>query len=175
MFCNSCGRQCRQNAAFCDACGARLFKEQEPPRLKVNPPVGSLNPGVKLVSFLAIGIIGVSLVAGFISTDTQTKTAAPPKPLRVVDSDAARLTAFADCKFAIRNSLKAPSTAGIDEYGFAIDPMDGHIFPEDDHTFMTTHRVDAQNSFGAKLRKTFACEVRCSSAESCTVLNIQEQ
>ncbi len=104
----------------------------------------------------------------------KTSQATAGEQQRLVDSPVAQTRAFAKCQIAIEHALKAPSTAEIDEYGFGVDPMKGHIAALDSSTFRTYHQVDAENAFGAKLRKEMTCDIRCTTVDSCTVLAVNE-
>jgi hypothetical protein len=71
------------------------------------------------------------------------------------------------CKRAIELSLKAPSTA--DWGNKAAGRWDGHP-----GFFLVDYTVDAQNSFGAKLRSTFECQIRCLTKDACEVKKLYE-
>lgn len=82
--------------------------------------------------------------------------------------DNVRVAAQVRCRSVIEANLKAPSTAD-----FQSGLRDGIRY---DGKFMWTvqTRVDAQNSFGAKLRSVFTCKVRCLNDESCQVVKVVE-
>ncbi len=66
------------------------------------------------------------------------------------------------CKQSISARLKAPSTA---EWSF----KEAGRWRNHPGYFLVRYSVDAQNSFGAKLRSNFECEVLCLTADSCEV------
>lgn len=82
--------------------------------------------------------------------------------LKAWDAPLANSTARVMCKEAIASRLKAPSTA---------DWGDGESARWKDHPgyFLVTHTVDAENSFGAKLRSSYQCQVVCLAEEVCEV------
>jgi len=73
-----------------------------------------------------------------------------------------KFSAEFQCKQAIESRLKAPSTA--DWTGPATGLWKDHA-----GYFLVTYTVDAQNSFGAKLRSSYQCQVVCISEEACEV------
>lgn len=68
----------------------------------------------------------------------------------VTGSDEVR--AVQNCKTAVKNQLKAPSTAKFSNERFQYNPND-----ENDYQVVLT--VDAQNSFGATLQTEYACQM----------------
>ena len=79
----------------------------------------------------------------------------------------AAITAQVVCKMSIKSRLKAPSTA---------DWLGSNTARWRDHPgyFLTNYTVDAQNSFGAKLRGQYQCQVFCLSGDACQVTHISE-
>lgn len=73
------------------------------------------------------------------------------------------------CKFAIRNQLKAPSTARFPG-PFSVD-FTAPQYVSGANIWVWYVPVDAQNSFGAMIRNRFKCLVRASGAIELTVLN----
>ena len=71
------------------------------------------------------------------------------------------------CKHTIESHLKAPSTA--DWFHASTARWRNHP-----GYFLSTQTVDAQNSFGAKLRVSYECRVMCLSAKACEVEKLQE-
>lgn len=70
---------------------------------------------------------------------------------------AADFGAFDVCKGFVKERLKAPSTAKFRD--FYQDDGEVQVDRNTDGTYTVTSTVDAQNSFGAKLRSTFTCTV----------------
>lgn len=57
--------------------------------------------------------------------------------------------AYNACKKFVKDDLKAPSTASFAD----------HTVSQDATTYTVTGGVDAENSFGAKIRNTYTCTV----------------
>jgi len=57
--------------------------------------------------------------------------------------------AVAQCESAIKDQLKAPSTADFSD----------ERYTDNDPSWLVTGNVDAENSFGAKIRSFFRCEL----------------
>jgi len=108
------------------------------------------------------------------NTDHRSAEKPDPSEIQRRSNESMQLAAFATCRVAIKNSLNVPSGAEIDEYGFGVDSMKGHISVLHDHTFRTYHRVEAQNALGAKLRKQTTCDMSCSTEDECAVLKMVE-
>ena len=68
-------------------------------------------------------------------------------------TDADKVRAVQNCESAVKNQLKAPSTAKFSNESFQYNPND-----ELDYQVVLT--VDAQNSFGAMLQTEYACQMR---------------
>ncbi len=80
-------------------------------------------------------------------------------------SSGAEITAEILCKDVISSSLKAPSTADWSNANSA--RWSGHP-----GYFLVSHTVDAQNSFGAKIRANYQCQVVCLSESACEVTKV---
>ncbi len=72
------------------------------------------------------------------------------------------------CRVAVKNNLKAPSSADFQRYA------DDYIEYIGKGKFHVQTKADAVNSYGAKLRSTFECEVQCSSPSECIVTGLKE-
>jgi hypothetical protein len=79
----------------------------------------------------------------------------------------AEITAEVDCKLFIKSNLKAPSTADW------LSPSTGRWSGHPGY-FLVTQTVDAQNSFGAKIRSSYQCRVVCLSGDLCEVEKMYE-
>jgi hypothetical protein len=64
--------------------------------------------------------------------------------------------------------FKAPSSADFQSYA------DDDVEYMGKGMFHVETKVDAVNSFGAKLRSTFDCEVQCDTEKNCTVTDLKE-
>ncbi|GEM_PF-2196186 len=83
-----------------------------------------------------------------------------------LDSQPPTLEAEAACRATVKQNLKAPSTAD---------------FVDDDYVkylgkgkFDVQTTVDAQNSFGAKIRSNFDCKMQCFDEWHCSVTALKE-
>lgn len=90
---------------------------------------------------------------------------------------AARAAAFAEnakfraqvmCRDAVKQTLKAPSTADFES------SLADRIYYKGGDEFTVYTEVDAQNSFGAKLHAGFGCVVHCSDEKTCSVTEIKQ-
>ena len=87
-----------------------------------------------------VGILGLFIVAGFLSTPSNKGTA---------DNPSSRHTA---CAEAVKARLKAPTTAKFEWTSFGENSDTTEPFP-----YMTTGTVTSENSFGARLTKIVGC------------------
>lgn len=103
-----------------------------------NPTVGNRQIAIRVgIAVVVVGVILASMNSG------SSSASAPPQ--RDSESDA-----YYACRDAIRRQLKAPSTADFPFEG------DAHMVRAGD-TLAFKSYVDAQNSFGAKLRNYWFC------------------
>jgi len=89
-----------------------------------------------------------------------------PEQNQAKADEAARSDAKWACKQFVEKTLKAPSTADFQNYN------NFSAWGTGDGPFGITGYVDAQNSFGAKIRTTFTCELR-KSGENWQLVNIK--
>jgi hypothetical protein len=73
------------------------------------------------------------------------------------------------CRIGVKHRLKAPDSADFQSYN------DDVVAPEGHGKFVIQTKADALNSFGAKLRATFLCEVKCVDKWNCTIIHIVEK
>lgn len=110
--------------------------------------------GVSLAAIFALLVIGGSILAGigwgawWIWTNATDNTTS--------DGTVERLAEYA-CEDAVKNILKAPSTAK-----FSHDAVNGSR----DDELLVVGRVDSQNSFGASIRSTYTCSVEWSETDN---------
>jgi hypothetical protein len=77
------------------------------------------------------------------------------------------INATVNCKSAISERLKAPATADL--------RLDRAVQWENHPGyFLATYTVDAENSFGAKLRNRFECQIMCLTEKACEVKKLYE-
>jgi hypothetical protein len=166
IACDECGGQVSDKAPACPKCGA-----------PVTPPVASRSPAYspareleKLLArrspshtgtstwIKAGGCIFVLLVVAA-ALDLQSSRYHETQPdQRQVD----RIDAWLACREFVTRRLKAPSTAS-----FPFAGSQDYVADLGEGRFRASAYVDAQNSFGAKIRTTFDCTVKCV-ADRCT-------
>jgi hypothetical protein len=121
-----------------------------------------------LIGVLVIGIIGSvgqSLIDAFKSPETKTaeqKAAATAKAAS--DSETTAYTASIYCEERLRTKLASPSTA---EFNPSHDLSWGRF----GDTIQLAGWVDAQNAFGAKLRRNWQCEALLLPRDSMRLLS----
>lgn len=74
--------------------------------------------------------------------------------------------AFAQCKSFVEDRLKSPASAEF-------PTLDFQAFPRGQDTYAIRSYVDSQNSFGAKIRTDFFCEVKWNGEEHAARANWQ--
>lgn len=129
--CRSCHRPLSRAAKSCPGCGSP-------------DPTGEQARIKSVTAYGCLGLVGLVVFLGVVGTFIPGGTAREP--------DDPRIGAVTACKRAVLLQLKAPSTAD-----FA--PFDQWTAERDGGKRVVTGYVDAQNSFGAKLRNDVTCEV----------------
>jgi hypothetical protein len=94
--------------------------------------------------------------------------AGPPRATEQSDFSRKFDALFAAQQF-VKRSLKAPATADFAPYRESV------IVDLGDHRFEVTSYVDAQNSFGAKLRNHFTCVVRKTETKGFVLESLELQ
>jgi len=85
-----------------------------------------------------------------------------------IDRESTGREAKVMCRVSVQQNLKAPSSADFQSYA------DDDVVYMGKGVFRVKTKVDAVNSFGAKLRSTFDCEVQCDIEKNCTVTDLKE-
>jgi hypothetical protein len=136
--CGACGGDVRTGAAFCPKCGKPIDWSKS--RAAPAGPLG-------VVAGCGIVFVALVLIAGIIAASNSKPGPPPPPPA----PDA--FSAWFECKSFVEKRLKAPSTADFASFDRQTveSRSDGH--------FVVSSYVDSQNSFGAKIRTDYACEV----------------
>ena len=101
------------------------------------------------------GLVGIVSILGLI-IDTQPQT-----PVRVVDHSN---MAHIQCKEFVKERLKAPSSAE-----FAFLDFTSQALP--DNEYVITANVEAQNSFGVKLKNRYRCDVKWNGSDENGIRN----
>ena len=139
--CPDCGREVSDQAPSCPNCGRPMAARRAPPpppaKKSSSWPAGCLILG--FLGFCGLYVLGSS--AGDSSRSSGTSTEQNPK-----------IGAVSACKRAVNLQLKAPGSAE-----FA--PWEEWTAYRDGTKRVVNGWVDAQNSFGAKLRSDVRCEV----------------
>lgn len=112
-----------------------------------------------VMSLVKIGVAGVLLI-GIVGTIISFSKSGPPTPERraELDKQTEVKTAYNAGKKYIETQLKAPATAQWSKYG----PSDGTGAAEIEGKagyYYAVGFVDSENSFGAKLRKSWRVEM----------------
>lgn len=144
VACAECGAKISSTAKTCPQCGAK----------NKNRDWGA---GKKIVAGFFILCIGISVYDAAMR-DSNPKAAADQGESM---DDTLRYAGLKEaCKQAVLTKLKAPATAefagGIVLRGHKTDPT----------RYFVDGAVDAQNSFGAKLRQKYQCEVQAGATWS---------
>jgi hypothetical protein len=85
--------------------------------------------------------LGTFAVIGYIAI------IAPKTPAKISPT-----MAFVQCKDFVKDRLKSPATAEF-------PTLDFEVLPRGENTYAIRSYVDSQNSYGAKIRANFFCEV----------------
>jgi hypothetical protein len=134
--CKECSKELSTTAKACPHCGA------EPPKR------------TSLLTWLVAIIIAYIVFSCAGRLDTTQQIAMTPAQQLVEEETARQSDAKWECKSAVKNAMEAPSTAEFPDY---------HTFRainEPGGTYSVDGYVDAQNSFGAKIRSVFTCVVK---------------
>lgn len=140
--CRECGVEVSTEAKMCPRCGA-------------SKPAGQ-RFGLVGILLLAIGLVIIigALSSGSSGAGSSSAGTTPSAPThKYADAFEAKWDGYTGCKETVLASLKAPSTAdvsGMEDSGYR---RRGDVISFDG-------TVDAQNSFGAKLRARWSCRFR---------------
>ena len=151
--CPECGRQISSQAAACPHCGCPVRKPTEgtPPRgntqRQATQAAYKKGPSAFLIFLLIMGVILVPywLFHGGTGAATGQKT---------YTEDDYKAAAYTMAEEQVKKHLKAPSTASfcrMSETSFTRD---------EENTYVMTGWVDAENSYGAKLRSIWGIKVK---------------
>lgn len=161
--CTECNNQISTTADFCPHCGAKAKILVSMPQ----SPVQSKKTGVTHVSKWTVISLFAVITIGLLSISGGKRGRDEPK----TEQDESSM-AFIQCKAFVKEQLKAPSTADFGEY------WDSHVMQVTDpgaklgeNTYQVTSYVDAQNSFGAKLRNKFTCTERWNGQDDADIRN----
>jgi len=108
---------------------------------KENSAKSKIYTGIKIF-FIVLTVF----VIGFLSFIDFYPRSSSEKP--------SKIDAFFTCKEYVKNNLKAPATADFQSY------YDAYVKKAGQNKYEILSYVDAQNSFGAKLRTRYICDIK---------------
>jgi hypothetical protein len=136
--CKECGNNVSTKADKCPNCGA---------------PVTKRTSGCALLAALLGGVFLIGFIGVLVSQSNQPAAAPPPSQQQADVPD--KIGAWTMAEEFVKKSLKAPSTADFGSlFGDNQDPQENVVY-EGSGNYRVTIWVDAQNSFGAKIRTHF--------------------
>lgn len=141
--CKDCGHEISKKADKCPNCGA---------------PNKSGSRQFGLGKFLVLLIFGAFIYSLFTGTDTGGTSSASKNKSGGHDESYLTARACGVAQDAVRERLKAPSTAEFPSCGFGLSEYE--IRASDDRSlWYVLGHVDAQNSYGAQIRNEFGVKM----------------
>lgn len=153
--CKDCDHIISKSAQSCPGCGARIVR---------------WSPITKAFVWLFAILMGFGFLAALpVAVSDQAN-----KPINMADFSTLEVKDTPDpmeyssaatsyCQMAIKEQLKAPSTADFH--------WDTKVAPGEDGTILVAGTVDAQNSFGAMLQNRYVCFMKCQSSAQCETIS----
>jgi len=148
ISCPECKKEVSDQAAACPHCGYDLHKVEKEKKSEEKKSATQFGCLMAIIAFVAI----IAVLASLPSHESSTH-----------DSTDACLIAQ---KF-VTDRLKSPSTA---DFGHCFDAT---ITKLDSVTFGVSNWVDAENSFGAKIRTHFVCTVKWTGGDSWNLVDLK--
>jgi len=153
--CLYCAETIKKQAIRCCHCGADLTPQTTTPGQ--SQLIFQLLAGVLKV---AVGLILLVLLANiFLWPDKMPETKTDPAPRNL------KIEAYTVCGQFVQERLKAPSSADFPWYSEEYVSVRGE-------TYWVSSYVDSQNSFGAKIRSHYICEVTPGIGELWDLKNV---
>lgn len=149
--CRECGKEISTQAAACPHCGCPVWQPTEgtPPKLEPEKKTGGEDRWI----FVAIAVIVLLCILFGTRAGTGKTGGGSPKSYSTADY---KSVCYSLAEEQVKKHLKAPSTASfcrMSEASFSKD---------EENTYVMTGWVDAENSFGAKLRSNWGIKVKVS-------------
>lgn len=150
--CPECGKSVSTEAFSCPHCGKPLRRPPPPPR-----PAAAGSSGCAIAAAVVIlPILGLSILMSFMRADTEAPPSARP-PTAEQRTERERLDACYTAWQVVRGQLKSPTSA---EFGNCQTGKDVSVVDRGGGLYFITGKVDADNSFGAKLRQTYVVQLQ---------------
>jgi hypothetical protein len=138
--CSECKGWLRKDATSCKHCGVSFIGPQEiKPTTKKEKPLQMV---LAIGAALLVSIIGLAILLG------------GGRPRGSASSGPDAIAAWIDCKTFVERGLKSPASAV-----FPLSNAPGVTITQADGRWFVVGFVDAENSFGAKLRQEFQCQM----------------
>lgn len=161
ITCPKC-RRIVDPGAFCSVCAAPLKRTS--PGLILLIVGGSLCCLVLFVAVLGL-ILGPTIRRG---VHPEGAIRPPAVPAKDWDSSSAKIEAFVMSQEFMKRRLKAPGSAEFPWYS----DSEVSVLHRGNGVFQVNAYVDAQNSFGAKLRTRYACQLRDEGKQSWALISL---
>lgn len=154
---NSC---CLNNKIICNSCHnvSSNFLEFDPEYAEIKKKLDASNNHAKIGCMVVIGMIIIAIIFAFSQCSSN-------KSSTTVTTATQEVVAYSTGEDAIKAELKSPSTTSFPWYdtSFVTDNSDG--------SYSVAAYVDAENSFGAKIRSNWSCTVDSSGNVSNIIID----
>jgi len=149
ITCPECKKKISDSANKCPNCGFQLSHEAIA-EIKAKDQKNNQASGIG-----CLALIVIVFVIGLLTYDQKENPETGRETL-----------AFIHCQNFVTQRLKAPSTADFPH-------LDRKSWKIDENTFAIQAYVDAQNSFGAKIRTNWTCEIKYNGGDQYSGANWQ--
>jgi hypothetical protein len=158
--CNECKKQISDQAEFCPHCGFVYKKNEKPAEAQTiqdKAPDKSGNMGCLSIIGICAGVIfGLFILMAIIGSML------PESSSQTGDASTARMM----CKEFIKKRLKAPSSADFS----SLSETNTETITQ--NRYRVKGHVDAENSFGAKLRNHYDCTVEYKGSNNWSLVEL---
>lgn len=157
--CPECGQQISTLAATCPHCGAPQSADPEKLAAGVPAEARRSGPGVgKILGYGCLTVVGAVVVLALLGSLVPESEKSKERERNI--------NAIAACQVAVERRLKSPSTAKFP------DGLSSNVSEPSGGVVTVSASVDAQNAFGALLRKRWVCTVNVSDTKNPRVQNV---